>query len=276
MCRLLALASVRGISPVEWFDALAEGSRRDYLAEEYYGFKSHDEGWGYALALINSDLRLLHYRTSVPMWEDRARLLPSELAQSPFALIAHTRKSSKGMPRGGLAAHPYSVSLGNGGVVYVAQNGGIDREASASLLKRCVDVGRVVDSYIYALLLAERLEEMSMVDALENLQYELAELGALRRITNTIALYVEPSDAGSRVELGVVRSITSLREEVIRYGELYAHFDDRGIVVASSTIAGVALKQGLSPKLSPLARNLVLTASLLSRGVEVSWRELEY
>jgi len=256
MCRMVALAAKGSFDARTWLRALAEAALDDpFLRELSRSNVSHDDGWG--LAALSGD-RLLHYRSATPIWRDGALDALAGLLAAPVALVAHARKASRGMPRGVGAAHPFSLDTRDGGVLFVAQNGGVavDKLAGAIRAKPLPDS---VDSFIYSVALAERLEGASLGKALAELHRELEELGAVGGMANTFALLVKREGGTWRAKLGVVRHV--VREDLREYGEIFVLSAPDAFAAASST---VALKLRL--RMEPLGGNAVLT---LDPG---SWR----
>lgn len=255
MCRMVAVASARALNARLWLRSLAEAAANDPLLQKLSGELSHGDGWG--LAALSGD-RLLHYRTARPMWEDGLLDALAAAIEAPLALVAHARKASKGTPLGVGAAHPFPLDTRSGGVLFVAQNGGVDVERVAPTIrgKPALDS---VDSFVYAVALAEQLEGASLGEALVELHRRLEELGAVKGMANTFALLVEREGGSWRAELGVVRHV--VRERLAEYGELFVASGPGFFAAVSSTVAG---KLPIEIEVEPLGRNEVLTFELES------------
>ncbi|MEM1567279.1 MAG: class II glutamine amidotransferase [Thermofilaceae archaeon] len=252
MCRLLALASSEPVDALAWLGALRRAAEYDPLLERLAGTAEHGDGWGLA-ALAGG--RLIHYRSPTPIWSDPLVETLATSISSPVALVAHARKASTGMPLGVGAAHPFALHLGNGGVVFVAQNGGVDIGRTLELFGPVASPSNV-DSFVYAAALARLLEESgSLKRALIELHRGLERGGAVRGMANTVALLVERRGELWEAEIGVVRHV--VREQLLEYGEIYLLERDGLAAAVSSTLRWI-----LEEEMEPVGRNTVLTAAL--------------
>jgi predicted glutamine amidotransferase len=264
MCRLLALVAREDAQPGRFLEALKSAAEHDpYLPSG----GSHRDGWGLAAVSLEeaSGGELLLYKSGRPMWEDSNVSVLQQLLRSPLAMIAHVRKASSGMPRGVGAAHPFAVNLGDGGLLVVAQNGTISVDGLLRMIKRKVEPGNV-DSYLYAVALAERLEEAGdLAVALEELHGELEEQRAVIRMANTVVLLLRRTGNGWSAEVGVVKHVVD--RGAARYGELYV-LRSQGLFAAASITVAENLRGGL--QLEPLEGNSVLVVDAGSLEVRLS------
>lgn len=250
MCRLLAIASSEPVDALAWIDALRRVAERDPLLESLTGVAEHGDGWG--LAALTAG-RILHYRSPTPIWLDPLLEAVVATISFPMALVAHARKASRGMPHGVGATHPFALHLRNGGVLFVAQNGGVSIDKLLELFGPVASLSNV-DSFVYAAALVKLLEECGELGrALVELHRGLEEGGAVRGMANTAALLVVRRDGEWVAEVGVARHIIDYR--LREYGEIYLVERDGLVAAASST-----LRWKLREEASPLGRNAVLTA----------------
>ncbi len=249
MCRMVALAARGDFDARVWLRALAEAASNDPLLQKLSSRDaSHNDGWGLAALTGN---RLLHYRSAAPIWEDAALETLASLLAAPVVLIAHARKASRGTPRGVGAAHPFPLDTGDGGVLFVAQNGGVAVEELAGMVK-AKPLLDSVDSFVYSVALAERLEGASLGEALAELHRGLEERGAVRGMANTFALLVKREGGEWKAELGVVRHV--VRRELEEYGEVFL-LDAPGLFAAASSTVALRLRL----EMRPLGENSVVT-----------------
>jgi predicted glutamine amidotransferase len=178
--RLLARLVELHVKASEWDPLLAR------LNEE--GDGRHCHGYGYAALIDRGWGWSLHYekfdaadrlgegeescRANLNALREATSRLREALEDSRRALLLlHSRRASRGMPRGTLHAHPYAEPLHGPrgpGVLYVAHNGSVHHREIVSHLGLPVDPGRYTDTHILALLLARRVSGgSSLVEALE-------------------------------------------------------------------------------------------------------------
>jgi len=267
LCRLLALAGL-GFAPREWLAALRDVARRDpALEREGAENPSHGDGWGLAAfsrgggGPLEGEASIFHYRSSLPAWEDSKLELAAELVSAPALLIAHVRRASRGTPLGVGAAHPFALHVGrDGGALFVAQNGEVAVEKVPGVAGR-VKPGEVVDTFAYAVALADLVEEGGdLFSALSELHRALTSSGGVKRMANTAALLVRREGSRWSAQLGVVRHIAD--ESAERYGELYLHRGEGFTAVASSSLA-----ERMSGLLwEPFRRNAVYVLELSGSG----------
>ena len=181
MCRLLA-AAARGPRGVEVLRELVrlhyEASARDpLLAALTGGDGRHCHGYGYAL-LVDYGLGWeAHYArfdaaealgageesciANLSRAASEARVLGSRLEGARRALLVlHSRRASRGTPRGTAHAHPYPVTVASEAgpaTLYLAHNGSVHKEPLAGQLG--VDPEPYTDSNLLALWIAGRLRE---------------------------------------------------------------------------------------------------------------------
>ena len=93
------------------------------------GCSRHCHGWGYVIYARNG---LFHYRTSRPVYEDKA-VLPE--LQGEIRAIFHGRYASNEKLTGHIFSHPF-VAATNDEIVFLAHNGGVSPENE---LERSVD-----------------------------------------------------------------------------------------------------------------------------------------
>jgi len=99
------------------------------------GCSRHCHGWGY---VIHAENGLFHYRTSRPVYEDRA-VLPE--LQGEIRAIFHGRYASNEKLTGHIFSHPFVAST-NDEIIFLAHNGGVLPEKE---LERSVDSEWVLD-----------------------------------------------------------------------------------------------------------------------------------
>ena len=244
-CRLLGVCADGGIVG-DLLAALREASRQDFVAERIWGFTSHEDGWGYAAACLNAgSWSLFFHKAHRPIWDDSTYL--PRLRGRVWAIF-HTRKASPDMPKNLFAAHPYPVSLADGSLAFVAQNGGISRKGGCRLLgERPPLAGPVTDSFIYSLLLAKYYAEANgpphrrLMFTLVSLHEHLAADGLIPCAANTMVLLFSPGDS---VTLAVVRA--QYASEYDDYYDIYRVHVDGGLAYASSTVALILKERGYS------------------------------
>lgn len=240
MCRLLAVAGL-GFAPRDWLVVLREVARRDPALEQL-GVEdpSHGDGWGLAAfstgGYAGDEASVLHYRSSLPAWEDEKLELAARLVGVPAILVAHARRASPNTPRGVGAAHPFALHLSrSGGTLFVAQNGEVV-VGKIHGAPRDLKPGEVVDTFAYAVELASLLEEkQDLFSALVELHRKLAGCGRVKRMANTVALLVARRGSCWSAHLGVVRHIVD--SKLAQYGELYVHEGESFTAVVSSSLA---------------------------------------
>jgi len=270
VCRLLALLAKEDLHLDLFLSALKSAAKHDRHLDSG---GSHGDGWGIAAV---SGSGLLLYKSGKPMWEDVAVNTLQQLLRSPLAMIAHARRVSFGMPRGVGAAHPFPVNLGDGGLLVVAQNGVLNVNRLLKVIERKMSPGNV-DSYLYSVALAERLERTgSLAAALESLHRELEEEQVVTKMANTVVLLLRRADdsrsaqvrAGNSwgAQVGVVKHVVDEGSAV--YGELYK-LESPGFFVAASIT--VAENLGGELPLEPLEGNAVI---VVDENLQVSHRPL--
>jgi len=261
MCRLLALVAREGLQLDGFLTALVSAAKHD----PYLGLGgSHGDGWGIAAV---SGGELLLYKSGKPIWEGASLGVLQQLLRSPLAMIAHVRRASFGMPSGVGAAHPFPVNLSDGGLLVVAQNGTLNVSRALKLIGRKMPPDNV-DSYLYAVALAERLEEAgSLAEALESLHRELEEQQAVKNLANTVVLLLRRADDSWDAQVGVVKHVVD--EASFKYGELYA-LESPGLFAAASITVAENLDCGL--QLKPLGGNTVIVVD--EKSLQVSRRSL--
>lgn len=248
VCRMVALSARSDPNIRFWLRALAEAASNDpFLQKLSRHDASHGDGWG--LAALSRE-RLLHYRSAVPIWMDSALETLAGLLAAPVVLLAHARKASRGTPLGVGAAHPFPLDTRDGGVLFVAQNGGVAVDKLASMIKGAPLLDNV-DSFVYSVALAEKLEGASLGEALAELHKELEEREAVEGMANTFALLLKREQGAWKAELGVVRHIA--RESLREYGEVFVTSGQDVFAAVSSTLA---LK--LQLKTEPVRENSVI------------------
>ncbi len=135
MCRVLFFASLNPARVKELVAALREASRRDpYLEQVSKGrVSSHSDGWGYTIYTERGGRGFYHhYKTVKPIYEDPRGVerLPGILEEAELAIgIIHTRKAGRGQPVSSLDSHPFHANTLGGGEIWLAHNGGVDKEA---------------------------------------------------------------------------------------------------------------------------------------------------
>lgn len=238
MCRLVGfLLNDRNVFS-KVFKAFIDSSKHDFIAEKTLGFRSHDDGWGISMTLINKEISILNYKSRKPVWRDKySKIFLKEINSSKILVgIIHSRKASKNMPINGFSSHPYTILLNNGSLLYIAQNGGIDRAKGYRLLKQkySFNINDVTDTFIYALLLKQIYDSIDDENKLFNSVIELHKLLLNNNIggkcINTMILQITPLN---KVYLIIVRAI--YEDSLKKYYELYMDKDKR--IFCSSTIA---------------------------------------
>lgn len=251
MCRLFALASAEAFDPLAWLDALRAAARHDPLLERLAGTPRHGDGWG--IAALSAG-RLIHYRSPTPIWTDPLLEDIAATLSPPAAIVAHARRAST-PPLGVGAAHPYVLHLRDGGLLFVAQNGGVHIGKTLELAGPVASPDNV-DSFVYAAALAKYVEGFKELKAaLAKLHRELERSEAVRRMANTVALLVKRGLDEWTAEIGVVRH--TVDRGLGEYGELYVTERENFLAAISSSLKR-AMKENLW--LEPLGENAVLTA----------------
>jgi len=220
------------------FKAFIEASRHNFIAEKTLEFRSHDDGWGVSMVLVNENISILNYKTRKPVWKDMygKNFLKKINASKILVGIIHSRKASKDMPINGFSSHPYTILLNDGSLLYLVQNGGINREKGYKLLneKYSFNINNVTDTFIYMLLLKQIYDNIDGKDKLIDSVTELHKLLLNKNIggkcINTMILQITPLN---EIYLIVVRAI--YKDSLKRYCELYV--DRSKHIFCSSTIA---------------------------------------
>ena len=188
MCRVVfARASRQGLGLLQsLIDAHVEASRNDpLLATITGGDGRHCHGYGYILLAKRRGGWSMHYHrydaadTLGPGEESceanlehaagEARRLRSLLeGAEEVLLLLHSRRASRGSPRGTLEAHPYHAKIFSptGPVeFYLAHNGGVHHEDMARQLG--LDPQAYTDSHVLTLWIAKMIEKgLSPIEAL--------------------------------------------------------------------------------------------------------------
>lgn len=126
--------------------------------------KQHGDGWGFVAA---TRLSFMYYKSAAPAWDDP---IPVPMWE---AVLAHARAASIGEPLGAEHAHPYAVHLPNGGMIFVAHNGSVDKYSLAAEVG--IDPNRHTDSYVLALYLARHWDDLEKaLDNVANLYMKTA------------------------------------------------------------------------------------------------------
>lgn len=135
MCRVLFFASLSPARVKELVSALREASRKDpYLEQVSRGrASSHSDGWGYTIYTEHGGRGFYHhYKTVKPIYEDPRGVekLRRILEEAELAIgIIHARKAGRGQPVSSLDSHPFHANTPGGGELWLAHNGGVDKEA---------------------------------------------------------------------------------------------------------------------------------------------------
>ena len=254
-CRLLGVCA-DGDAVGGLLAALREASRRDFVAEKLWGFTSHEDGWGYAAACLSGgSWSLFFHKVRRPIWDSDMHL--PRLRGKVWAVF-HARKASPGMPKNSFAAHPYPVSLADGCLAFVAQNGGISRKGGCRLLGKSPPLaGPMTDSFIYSLLLAKFYAEADgpphhrLLSALVSLHKRLAGDELIPFAANTMVLLFSPGDSAA---LAVVRA--QYASEYDDYYDIYKVDVGGGLAYASSTVALILEREGCDVR--RIQRNMVV------------------
>jgi len=270
MCRLLGITYVKEPA-LSLFTAFIRASQHDFIAEECYGFRSHNHGWG--LAASTDEGRTLFYKFVIPCWDDEMvkTLLNPRVLGGCGILLLHSRRASAGTPIDSFSAHPFSTMLVDGSNIYVVQNGGLDKEKTYSMLKEKfgLKLEAVSDTLLFTRLLAETYRDMGIEEpserllrALKTLYRKLVERGAAGGLANTFILHSLPGDRSYMV---AVRFIANETEKALKYGELFTSKNDDLFVIASSTVARLLEEQGY--RMAPLKKNGILLVKIEKRGI---------
>ena len=260
-CRLIGFVANDPLVVEELIGALSKSAMRDFLAEEL-GFSSHDHGWGYAVASrLRKRWSISFYKTVIPIWEDPHHV---DLNGNLFMGIVHARKASKNTPINTFSAHPYMYVLDDGSWMFLAQNGGINRELGLELLEKkptSLKTEEVTDTFVYGLLLREAYSKSEgeaanrMLNAIQSLDEHLVKKSAGGRCMNTFVLQYTPNDAPF---LFAVRAIYG--EKVKDYCELYLVEKDESFCFASSTTSLILEQAGF--KIRKIGANEISVVSL--------------
>lgn len=177
MCRLLLAAISReAVSTLlQLLDAYRKAVWSDPLLEKVYGGKSHCDGVGVVVALAMGGSWSIYYErfdaygyTSDPCMAnlsaldavlERVRGIVIGGGWDRLVLMIHSRRASRGEPRGTLYAHPFHYNIvGSNGTIdlFFSHNGGVDKERLADML----DVKGSLDMYSDSLLAGFYLSNM--------------------------------------------------------------------------------------------------------------------
>jgi len=266
MCRLLAFSARRDkLAQVKnLIDAFVKASENDpHLLEVTGGkFRSHDDGWGYALIgeWLNGGINVLHYRTIKPVYEDLDglyKLVNSLERLKWFIALIHSRKASKGYGRTLNDVHPFhSVNI-EGADFWLAHNGSVNVHAlNQELSSSTISVRS--DSLALALHLSKH--------PLKDFNTELKELIINGSVRTALSLGILIAEAGTAPRLKILNfNIYEGRNEIkAKYYRLYSYFREGHKAVLSSTIAEVYEEPSMS--LKPLKNGDVVEIEPSTQG----------
>jgi predicted glutamine amidotransferase len=130
MCRMIAYVGNSSVGLENLFNVFREGSKCDPYAKAVFGLEctGHPHGWGLALY---DGVRLHHYRSSLPVWEDEFRL-PSIKGKRVLAMF-HSRLASDPSLDTPISSHPFIASTDRE-VLLFAHNVGVEMDADAPKL----------------------------------------------------------------------------------------------------------------------------------------------
>jgi len=255
MCRIAVFATKNWDLISKVIDAIVKASKYDFIADKEYAFRSHEDGWGYSIAVFKGWWHTITYKTRTPVWLDNLTPLRKVIEGADIVLgLIHTRKASTGMPINAYSAHPYTVSVKQGCILHVAQNGGIKKEEGAKLLRGRyeLELEKVTDTFIYTLLLAEYYDTLTgdpperLLNALVSLHKQLDKTRIRGRCLNTTVLLEGPEN------LYAVAGVRAYYQEK-EYYQLYEHKEE--FLMVSSTVAEV-----FPEELKKINRNIVKVA----------------
>jgi len=259
MCRIALYAvagSPRGFE--ELVESFVEASLNDFVLHSYRkGRRSHNHGWGFACVQgLFGDLSLMHFKTSLPLpCAKEALVVPRRFDW--LSLILHSRLTS-GEPIDVLSSHPFYASVPGKLSLWLAHNGGVDKERLAKELsmERLVDM--YTDSYFLAHWLAKNIEGSS-IDQLERTIKRLIELNAVKTSLNFVALILDEKE--KRVLGAALNYVCGGGLDLYEYYKLYRVLvDDKALAVASSTIA-LYMEKRHGYKVDPLENGELLFVS---------------
>jgi predicted glutamine amidotransferase len=190
MCRVL-LAKASGVSGMNLLNELIRyhylsSSNDPLLAELTGGDGRHCHGFGSVLLVdYGHGWRVYYTRYDAAdhygVGEESCKINLEELGQHAewlktitrnarrAILLLHSRRASKGMPRGIVNTHPFHVQVPSGTgarELFLMHNGSMYHSEMAKDLK--INPSKYTDSYVLAMWIAERIRQgMSLVDALQ-------------------------------------------------------------------------------------------------------------
>ncbi|RLF00777.1 MAG: hypothetical protein DRJ63_01320 [Thermoprotei archaeon] len=271
-CRLVGLYTKTRQFVEDILESLVTASKYDYIADRVFKgrIKSHDDGWGCALALMkNSAWRIVFYKTVKPIWKDGISFLKKSLENFHQVIgVIHTRKASSNTPIDTFSSHPFHVVVADGSSLYLVQNGGLNKKGAWEVIcEECdFEPDDVSDTFMYSLMLAKYYKLGSgapperLAKTLRKLHFFLEAEDLAGRCVNTFLLQYAPRD---KVALGIVVYYT--QEKYREYYEVYEITTEDGeIAYVSSTVAEELEKKGYSVK---LVENRKIIVHFLEDGV---------
>ncbi len=138
---MLIFASTRGYRELlsTGIEVLVKASTSDpYLSAVSKGVvDKHDDGWGYILVELSGEPRINYYRSVKPVFMDQEAV--DKLIEyvretsSPILGVVHSRKAGRREPVTIIDTHPFHAITSDGYDLWLAHNGGVDKENLARL-----------------------------------------------------------------------------------------------------------------------------------------------
>jgi len=238
MCRLLAFsAKNESLSQTKkLINAFMKASENDpYLIRITGGnSRSHDDGWGYALAgeWLNGGIHVLHYRSIKPVYEDLDGLykLINTLERVRWVTaLLHSRKASRGYGKTLNDVHPFHAVNHEGIDLWVAHNGSIDTQKLGSGLSNFPKTR--ADTLGLTLYLSKF--------SIRRLEEKLKELLTNKAVKSALSLGILIMEAGEPPKLKILNfnNYEGKDEVKAKYYRLYGYFEKGLMAIASSTVA---------------------------------------
>ena len=235
MCRMLIFASNDGYKEVlsTGIEMLVKASASDpYLAAVSKGaVEKHDDGWGYILVELGEESRVNYYRSIKPIFVDKealTRLLEHiRESSSPVLGVIHSRKAGRKEPVTIIDTHPFHSLTSEGYDLWLAHNGGVDKENLARLVGMH-RLTRRADSLVLAEFIASR--------GLDNLRESLSMAAANTLSALNLGIMILEPDKARLIATSYYTY--SLENDKARYDyyKLYMYKAEELVLYMSSTL----------------------------------------